>query len=356
MISIDMKRKVVSSKQMRVLKKKKKKHSSLIEKNLKSHEQCVQTATGNDVEVRTFSICRSYDIPVSNSVYDFIKRRLWCHMICIYDEVRRKHYLYVWPESVASRGSQEIGSCLYKHLSDTIPIEAKKIVLFCDSYGGQTRNLKLTLMMKKFLDSWPNNELSSIEQRYFVVGHSYNSCDKCFELIHKKLKTSKDIFIPSDLVNLIHNSFPKCNVIEMHTSNFLSLQKIYNIIDKTNLLDDKKKIIWSTLQHIVLKKESPNVLETSDYTTDNILYNHINLQIDDNFLDFSKINLDILYPNGRPIDEMKYNDLQSFLQVIPPECIAFYTGLKKKSVKTPKDFVLCACESSDEENVINGLE
>lgn len=108
--------------------------------------------------------------------------------------VRKKHYLYVWPESVASRGSQEIGSCLYKNLTDTDSNQTKKNIIFCDPYEGQTRNLKLTLLMKKCLDSWSSDELITVEQRYFVVGHSNNSCDKCCELLRKKNKISSKYF------------------------------------------------------------------------------------------------------------------------------------------------------------------
>lgn len=49
--------------------------------------------------------------------------------------------MYVWDETVASRGAQEIGSCIRKHLLSHVQ-KAKHIIAFSDACGGQNRNFK----------------------------------------------------------------------------------------------------------------------------------------------------------------------------------------------------------------------
>ena len=47
--------------------------------------------------------------------------------------------MYVWPESVARRGSNEVVSCLYHYLQSLSGVDT--LFLFSDSYGGQNKNL-----------------------------------------------------------------------------------------------------------------------------------------------------------------------------------------------------------------------
>lgn len=57
--------------------------------------------------------------------------------------------MYFWNESIASHGSQEISSCLKKHFDHFIPQDTEKIILYSDACGGQNRNIKTTVMIKK---------------------------------------------------------------------------------------------------------------------------------------------------------------------------------------------------------------
>lgn len=99
----------------------------------------------------------------------------------------------IWNESIASRGGQEVASCLLKHLKCHIPENTKHVILWSDSCGGQNRNIKVTLLLKKFLSE---NQIEVIEQKFFVSGHSYNSCDRCFSLIEKNKRFFGDVYIP----------------------------------------------------------------------------------------------------------------------------------------------------------------
>lgn len=137
------------------------------------------------------------------SAASYMKRYFWLHEFCVFDEVRQTANVYVWPESVASKGSQEIAYCIIRHLH-TLPPKTKQLILYCDPLPGQNRNMSLSLALNYFLDSWPHLDLISIEQRFFVKGHGLNNCDRSFEEI-KKGKTMEPIFLPSPAIENINH-------------------------------------------------------------------------------------------------------------------------------------------------------
>lgn len=66
-----------------------------------------------------------------------------------------------------------------------------KVICYSDSCGGQNRNIKISMLLKKYLhDLAPEDALEPIEQKYLVSGHSYN---RCFGMIEKKRKISSEI-------------------------------------------------------------------------------------------------------------------------------------------------------------------
>ena len=48
----------------------------------------------------------------------FYKRQPWVYNLGIHRCASEKGYMYMWDESVASRGSQEVGSCIITYLKE----------------------------------------------------------------------------------------------------------------------------------------------------------------------------------------------------------------------------------------------
>lgn len=70
--------------------------------------------TVNDTVVICFDLQKTLPTPLLTTNKVYYLRQLWTYNLCIHDLTNGKPHMYVWNESVASRGSKEIGSCLLK--------------------------------------------------------------------------------------------------------------------------------------------------------------------------------------------------------------------------------------------------
>lgn len=219
-------------------------------------------ASEENIQCFTFDLQKTLETPSLSTSVAYYKRQLWTYNLCIYDEIHKIAYMYIWSENVASRGAQEIGSALLYHFKHFLPLNTNHIILYSDSCGGQNRNIKLKLMMKKFLCG--NERIFEIEQKYFIPGHSYNSCDRCFGLIEKQKKNTENIFCPQHWTNLIRQAKknePKFVVTELSESDFFPSVEQEKLIVNRKRTDDGEKINWFSIRKIINDASDPFVIK-----------------------------------------------------------------------------------------------
>lgn len=186
----------------------------------------VAKLSNEKIQCFTFDLQKTLETPSISTSEFYYKRKLWTYNLCVYDEAHMKAFMYVWSEDVASRGSQEIGSCLKFHIENNIPGNTKHAILYSDACVSQNKNIKLTLMLKKVLLNSRN--IDKITQKFFVSGHSYNSCDRCFGLIEKQKRVTSEIFAVRHWIQLISQAKkkePLFKVQQMTNDMFFSSRK-----------------------------------------------------------------------------------------------------------------------------------
>lgn len=279
-------------------------------------------------KVYTMDLQKTLETPSLNVSVAYYKRSLWTYNFCMYDEAQRKAFMYVWHEGVASRGADEISSCVKKRIDIDIAEGVEKVTIYSDSCGGQNKNIKLTLMLKKILCEHEN--LNEISQKFFVPGHSKNNCDRSFALVERQRKFTEDICIPDHWVNIISQAKktePKFSVHKMEVTDFYSSNNILKLVVNRKIDANKQKISWHDIDSITNIKGDPFSLyikkkgETLQHKID-LHKKHVTEKM------FSETMLEHTSENGRRIKQDKYNDLISLLRFIDIKYHAFYQNLQ----------------------------
>lgn len=127
-------------------------------------------------------------VPTSISYY---KRNWNLYNLVIHTASTGKGKFNTWTEDEASKGTQEVGSCLKVHIeSSTKPME--HLNLWSDSCGGQNRSIKLVLMMMYVLQN--HKTLKTISMRYLLSGHSFLPNDTEFGEVETALRCHERLF------------------------------------------------------------------------------------------------------------------------------------------------------------------
>ncbi|CAH1106653.1 unnamed protein product [Psylliodes chrysocephalus] len=110
------------------------------------------TVKKNDIEKHIFSgdtvvvyfdLQQSLPMPLLTTSKVFYLRQLWTYNFCFYDLINNEANMYVWSEDIASRGSQEIESCLIR-FNRSLPPNVKRMIAYSDSREGQSRNKNIS--------------------------------------------------------------------------------------------------------------------------------------------------------------------------------------------------------------------
>ncbi|XP_067646246.1 uncharacterized protein [Eurosta solidaginis] len=317
-------------------------HNQLAQQIQKEFLEDIKKAKLEDkTVVIVFDLQKALETPSFSSNIAFDKRQLWTYNLCIVNEVdgHDKVYMYVWSENMASRGADEIASCIIKHFRMHLLGDMKHIILYSNSCGGLNRSLKITLLIKHFL---ANSDIDLIEQKFFLSGHNYNMCDKQFLIIERIAEMYQCIETPDkwiDIIRIAKQTHPQFTVTKMEICDFISAEELNKLIInvKKYLNNEKIRKIQNHRAHpmTIFAFDDFKVMKKIEINRNNVSDDALKLA-----------STPLLFPLGRPISDAKFSDLMKLMEFIGPEHRQFYENLQKDA--NAKDYGLASGGSDDE--------
>lgn len=205
------------------------------------------------LEVLTFDLQKLLMLPNIPTSIIYYLRQLNLYNFGIHTGSTGKGKFNIWTEDEASKGTQEVGSCLKSHIEEiTRPI--KKLILWSDSCGGQNRSIKLILMLMYILHN--HKTLESISMRYLQSGHSFLPNDSEFGEVETAVKRREKLYTDEHYMEVMRECRTK-NVFEvkrMSLEDFFSVHGLESLITNRKVDLNREKVSWLETHEILMEK------------------------------------------------------------------------------------------------------
>lgn len=174
-----------------------------------------------EVDDSIMAICMDFqkNLPAPNITTNdvYYRRQLTCISFNIHELASNKSHFYVYDETIAKKGSDDVCSMIQHFISNSVADNVKHLKIFCDSCAGQNKNYTVFRYLHHLVHV--KRRFDEVLVTFPVRGHSFMECDKQFGLINQKTPAET----PNDWWNEIRRCRKKpCpyNVIELQQSEF----------------------------------------------------------------------------------------------------------------------------------------
>ena len=195
----------------------------------KAEQECKEAGPGSSTRFISIDLQQTLTCPRLNNQRAYFRKKFNYHNLCIYDLNSCKANCFLWDETMAMKGSNEINSCLLKWIELNKSDGFKDLVIFADNCAGQNKNIYVILNCLRLLQL---GDFDSIKIEFMVAGHSYMPCDRAFGSIEKKIRKQPTINNPDEYARLIQTTFTTggINVVRMTQEDFYDIKALRAMI------------------------------------------------------------------------------------------------------------------------------
>ena len=230
----------------------------------------------NEFAAATFDLEDVLKTPKGNAKGFYYKRSLNTYNLSIFDYGSDLGINNIWNERVGKRGSNEIGSCIYKYVISQVEKGKRIFSFYSDACGGQNRNTHITALMWWLRCKY---NLKEIKQTFFVSGHSQSEVDG----IHSRVEDSSrliDVYTTAQWAAIIRSARQKPPVFQVNEFGLSDIKDIKAITEQIfNLYIDTEKntINYLKIKRIRITEEKEHIIEMS-YDYDENSWFELNIQ------------------------------------------------------------------------------
>lgn len=277
-----------------------------------------------ELHVITMDLQQALPTPMLSAGPAFYKRKLWTFNFGIHDCSKDRGYMFLWNESVAKRGSDEVASCILKYLQCGDVKNAKHLVVFSDNCPGQNKNWTIMALWHHLVTS---GKFESVQHCFLIPGHTLLPSDRDFAKIEKfKRAHYGNVYTTTEWRDIILRSNKRAPfmAIDMKQDDFFNATDCFvSKIRKITTDDDGHALGFSKIHTFKFSAETPGVMQVQF----SVYGDPVPLKIAKRGRPLD-VQLRRKYEDTLQIDSKKLRDLQDMLKYIPPLYHPFFNELK----------------------------
>jgi hypothetical protein len=277
--------------------------------------------------VLSFDYQKTMNCPKAKASIFYYRRKLSLNNFTIADVGQNDSHCYVYDETVAGKGANEVASFLYHFMTSRALAGVKEFRLYSDNCGSQNKNRGIAAL---YLHLSAKLKVK-ITHRYLEKGHTYLPADKIHSSIEKRTKPH-DIYSPDEWKEHILKSKKEgkkpMNVIKVEQ------EMIYDWMGElVPMLQLQKNsegtdICWNKVKELSTDGNLPNQLTYKDqYDGPSMVISCKKVGRPVNLMTFTPTRTVRNVP--RPLAKAKHADLMYYCDhnFIPPQYHEFYRAL-----------------------------
>lgn len=261
-----------------------------------------------------FDLQQILPVPKSEVGLAYYKLKLSTYNFTIFNLGNKECYCYMWYETIAKRGSCEIGSCLLNFIKRNIEKGVNEFSFFSDNCTGQNRNKYLFSLYNYISQLYKVTICHSFLER----GHTQNEGDSIHSVIERASRNIP-VYSPDQWYTVVRTAKKNnpYNVIELEQENIFDLKDLQ---EKTSINWDKdeynEKVYWNKLRILQTRPGYPNIC-LFKYNFEDTEFKKINLTKKGRKtiqINIEDIELKPKYTEKIPLAKKKYDHLQFLCQ------------------------------------------
>ena len=173
----------------------------------------------------------------------------------------KEAHCFLWNESIAARGANEIASHLALYLIQADRNGYENASLFCDGCAGQNKNSVVCAMMMHVLKTTTNLRETTII--YFETSHGQSEGDSVHSVVERALGRAGDIFVPSQLSTLVRLACARpYRVHDVRTEDIFDYKMLSQSMGilRVRGSEEGKAVKWPDIMQLRISKESQDTI------------------------------------------------------------------------------------------------